>query len=495
MTTSSPTVRRLGAMSFLACFAGLALASAADAAVRYVNAGLATGANNGSSWADAYRGSGALQLALAASTSGDEIWVVAGTYKPSASNRASAFTMKTGVGIYGGFAGTEAAREERDWQSNVTTLTGDLLGNDTASTSTLTDNSYNVVVGTAAGSTAVLDGFTVRSGYANGATATHQDKGSLFLVSGSGNPTVRNCLFTAGRCTFGGGVGYVLSAGATFADCQFVNNIGASYGGAFDTNNGVTKFERCLFKGNTAARAGAVESFGGANTTYTNCIFTGNTATGSNGGGAIWMSASTVTARNCTFTGNSATSLAGCVRNTGGTTTLGNCILWNNTGPGGAVVANQISNGGGTTTATYCVVQGTYAGTGNTATDPLFVNAGALDFTLQAGSPAIDAGSNALVPAGTTTDYAGLARFVDDPSVADSGAGTAPIVDRGAHEKAAPPPPACPPDLDQNGTVSGSDLGIFLGAWGLAGATDFNGDGFTDGADLGQLLVAWGVCP
>jgi len=69
----------------------------------------------------------------------------------------------------------------------------------------------------------------VRSGYANGATATHQDKGSLFLVSGSGNPTVRNCYFTAGRCTFGGGVGYVLSAGATFADCQFVNNIGANY--------------------------------------------------------------------------------------------------------------------------------------------------------------------------------------------------------------------------------------------------------------------------
>ncbi|MBL9140516.1 MAG: right-handed parallel beta-helix repeat-containing protein [Phycisphaerae bacterium] len=495
MKMFSPNVRRLGAWSLAACTVGLAISGSASAAVRYVNVGLTTGANNGTSWADAYRGAGSLQTALVASVAGDEIWVAAGTNTPNPSARTNAFVLKTGVAVYGGFAGTESALAQRDWNANVTILSGDLLGNDNGTSGSLSDNAYHVIVGTAASNTAVLDGFTVRAGNANGATASNYDKGGGIIVAGSGNPTVRNCIFRESVCTFGGGAGYVLNAGATFADCKFISNFGASYGGAFDTNNGVTKFERCLFQSNSAARAGAVESFGGANTTYINCIFTGNTATGSNGGGALWMSASTVTARNCTFYGNSATTLAGCIRNTGGTTTLGNCILWANNGPGGMVVANQISNSGGTTVATYSVVQGTYTGTGNTATDPLVTNAAGLDFTLQATSPCIDAGSNSQVPAGTTTDYAGLPRFVDDTNVVDSGSGTAPMVDRGAHERSAPPPPACPPDLNSDGSVTGADLGIFLSSWGLGGATDFNGDGFTDGADLGELLVAWGVCP
>ena len=40
----------------------------------------ATGANNGSSWTDAF---GDLQTALARAISGDEIWVAAGSYKPT----------------------------------------------------------------------------------------------------------------------------------------------------------------------------------------------------------------------------------------------------------------------------------------------------------------------------------------------------------------------------------------------------------------------------
>mgnify|MGYP000606100283 CR=1 FL=1 len=45
-------------------------------------------------------------------------------------------------------------------------------------------------------------------------------------------------------------------------------------------------------------------------------------------------------------------------------------------------------------------------------------------------------------------------------------------------------------DLDEDGSVDGSDLGILLGAWGDMGG-DLNGDGTTDGLDLGLLLGAW----
>ena len=54
----------------------------------------------------------------------------------------------------------------------------------------------------------------------------------------------------------------------------------------------------------------------------------------------------------------------------------------------------------------------------------------------------------------------------------------------------------CPADLDGSGTVSGSDLGMFLAEWGSPGGpADFNQDGIVDGADMGALLSSWGLCP
>jgi hypothetical protein len=55
-------------------------------------------------------------------------------------------------------------------------------------------------------------------------------------------------------------------------------------------------------------------------------------------------------------------------------------------------------------------------------------------------------------------------------------------------------PPQCPADLDGDGLVDGSDLGVLLGAWGSA-AADLNDDGVADGKDLGIMLGAWGSCP
>ncbi len=117
-----------------------------------------------------------LQTALTGAASGDEIWVAAGTYKPTAgTDRTVTFQLKNGVALYGGFAGTETARTQRNPAVNVTILSGDIDNND-SQTPIITDlttvtgnttNSWHVVTG-ATGAT--LDGFTITAGNNSAAT-------------------------------------------------------------------------------------------------------------------------------------------------------------------------------------------------------------------------------------------------------------------------------------------------------------------------------------
>ncbi len=65
---------------------------------------------------------------------------------------------------------------------------------------------------------------------------------------------------------------------------------------------------------------------------------------------------------------------------------------------------------------------------------PQFVDPANDDYRLLPGSPCIDAGDNAALPASVTVDLDANARFVDDPATEDTGAGTPPIVDLGAYE-------------------------------------------------------------
>lgn len=474
-----------------------ALSSSVQAAIRYVNVGLTTGADDGSSWENAFRTVDGVSRALTAAVSGDQVWVAEGTYEPTSGTARTVFiTMKTGVAVYGGFTGTETDLAQRDLVGNPTILTGDLSRNDNGTTTNLADNSYHVVLATGVAATAVLDGFTVTGGYANGATASNYDKGGGIIILSNGQPTIRNCRFIGNRCTFGGGAGYVLSAGGSFIDCDFIDNLGGSYGGAFDTNAGAVTWTGCLFRNNQAARAGAIETFGVASRSITNCVFIQNRATSANSGGAIWSgNSATVTVRNCTFVANtSATTTGAGYLNTGGTSNLANCVFWNNTGSTGSTTNNQVTTSAGTTTVSYSLVQGGATGTGNISTTPLFVDLAAFDLRLQPDSPGVDAGSSSLIPAGITVDHDGLPRRVDIASTADTGVG-APVVDMGAFETQVPPPPACPADVNADGTVDGADLGLLVGNWGGSGAGDIDASGTVDGADLGLLLSAWGACP
>lgn len=416
----------------------LALSPSAAAGTRFVDANASGGLNDGSSWTDAFQGPGGLQAALAVAVPGDQIFVAQGTYKPTATlTRSVSFALANNVELYGSFLGTESSPAERPpFGATPSILSGDLAGDD--GSAQFGDNSFHIVTTAGTNSSAVLDGFEIRSGAATGGGG-NQDRGGGILCVGAVSPTVRNCRFIANRCTFGGAAGYINNGAApSFTDCSFEDGVGGSFGGAFDiAQGGAVRFERCRFTGNTAARAGALEIFSSTGVVVNNCVFSGNIATGSAGGGGLWLgSGGNPRVTNCTIVANQATAnaVAG-LRNQGATgATVVNCIFWDNEGMGGAQgPGNQVN---GATSVNFSIVEGgfTGGGTGNLAADPLFVNIAGGNYMPTLSSPGIDAGSNADVAPLGTLDLALQPRRADVLGVADTGVGTAPVVDLGAFE-------------------------------------------------------------
>jgi predicted outer membrane repeat protein len=409
--------------SFALAAALLCVSISAEGAIVYVSAG-AAGANDGTSWADAFT---SLQSALSAAVSGDEIWVVAGTYKPTTTtNRSASFALKNGVGIYGGFVGSEVSRTERNPTVNVTILSGDI-----GTVGSTSDNSLHVVTAdSTVTASAVLDGFTIAGGNASGA-ADPDDWGGGFLGN-SASPMVASSTFTGNSASSRGGAVRVDNGSAVFVDCAFTGNSAGVAGGAISAGTVTSlRLTRCTIRGNTAfdgSRGGGIDATN--NVTVAGCLIAQNSDNGVvffQGGNAII---------DTTVTGHGGYGVSPLL----GTSSVSivNSILW-------ADAAGEIYPFGGSVTVTYSDVQGGgFGGAGNVNADPHFVNPGAGNWQLGAGSPAVDSGNNAAVPAGLTTDLAGNPRFYDDPSVADTGSGTPPIVDMGAYERIPPTPTNTP---------------------------------------------------
>jgi hypothetical protein len=150
----------------------------------------ALGNNDGSSWENAYND---LAEALDNAQYGDSIWVAVGTYFPTADdNRHKHFTLKNGVRLFGGFVGTETQIAQRDWELYPTIMDGNIGDSEEA-----TDNSYTVLYINVADSTTLVDGFTIRNGYADGVDSlATMCGGGVFLQAHFGVetlPIVKSC--------------------------------------------------------------------------------------------------------------------------------------------------------------------------------------------------------------------------------------------------------------------------------------------------------------
>ncbi|MCB9279842.1 MAG: T9SS type A sorting domain-containing protein [Lewinellaceae bacterium] len=367
--------------------------------------------NTGTSWGQAFL---TIQKALQTAGAGDQIWVAAGIYYPDEgpgqtdNNTGASFQLVSNVGLYGGFTGSETLLTQRNWMVNETVLDGDI--NQNASSS---GNSINVVRAQNVGSSTVLDGFTIRNGYASSSNGS----GLLNSASGAGNvssPVIANCLFTQNTGSNGGAVYNSASssgiAGTTFTHCVFTNNYASGSGGAI-WNNSTTDGDcspiitHCSFIGNYSSfNAGAVNNDGSSNSSvnpvFTNCIFLGNST--ARYGGAVTSDAHGGTSlplmTNCTFSGNYA-GLGGAVlrNNNGAISTLTNCILWGNSS-----LFSELNSP--VPVIDHSIVEGGYAGDGNLDADPLFVQQPNYNFAptssgdlhLTACSPAI----NSATPTG-----------------------------------------------------------------------------------------------
>ena len=271
--------------------------------------------NDGSSWGNAFSD---VQTAInSAADSANflsksvEVWIATGTYK-----HGSSLTMKNNVAIYGGFSGTETAKDQRNAGQNRTYLDGEnsyrVFHNEYAKSNPLTN-------------TAKLDRITIQNGKIEG------DGGGMYNYYA--DPEITNCTF---------------------------RNNTASEGGAIYNYCSNSNITNCTFNNNTASNGGAIYNFSYSfkcTQTIVNCTFIENSS--DSYGGAISNEFASPTLVNCTLVGNKATTGIG-MRNYYSHPTIKNCIFWN------SLTDNQIEISDTSSSPDFdtCIIQNGYNGNG-----------------------------------------------------------------------------------------------------------------------------------
>lgn len=331
--------------------------------IRYVNKD-GTGDGTGSSWDNASANLQAMIDELAESGDGQpgEVWVAAGEYEPltqliPGTSHTASFRMRNGVSVYGGFAGGESSKTEREkvadgmpWQFvNKTILSAAYYSADNLEFSnnkwTTTSDSRHVVWFAPMDGEAdftlptYLDGVTVRGGYAQGGTGLDDfktDRGAGVYMDGENtylvNSTVTECYAT------GNGGGVYLRGGRVQTSLIYNNNADQGGGAVYVDGQGLV--HRSMLANNSARNgAGAylnhTEGTAPEYLVVSTCVVSNNTSTGNgaiycNGGGVLLQN--TIVNNRCVtatdLTDPNASQTGGLYLN--GYGLVVNSVIWNN---------------------------------------------------------------------------------------------------------------------------------------------------------------------
>ncbi|WP_138434475.1 T9SS type A sorting domain-containing protein [Winogradskyella algicola] len=210
--------------------------------VYYVDAN-ATGANDGSSWTDAFTN---VTDALALTNLNDAVWVAKGTYTLADKNTPIAVNTDE-VDIIGGFAGTETTLAERDLTAihttNATIFTGDINGDDIDGDFSLnkTDNAERLFE--LRTSNATFDGIIFENIYDTSQSGGVEENGVIFIPNSlnANNLKIKNSVFRSNYSN-----GYLLkmrkfNQGLLIENTKFINNTIVNMGLVYvqsDSTNG-----------------------------------------------------------------------------------------------------------------------------------------------------------------------------------------------------------------------------------------------------------------
>lgn len=413
---------RASTMGAFVCASVLFAVGAPAQTVFYVDKANQGPVKDGASWATAFT---AIQDGVEAARAafGGEVWVAAGNYGEARPN-AGSLRLRSGVDLYGGFAGGELARDQRDPAVNITIIDAGESNNGGPAAS--------AVIGA---NDAILDGFVIRHGQG-------QDGAGMLNIDVS--PTVINCVFRENVAQrFGGAVLNAEGATPLFRGCRFASNYAGNSGGAIANTNAAPAVEDCVFEQNDAGNVGgAIFNVEGGDVFLTRSVFDGNSAL--EGGGAIFNEGADPAITACEFYGNETPKFAGAIFNNNGASPLVvNCVFARNNADdrGGAITSlNSLftavnctfayntsfndgsvlfSNASGTTIfnsilwynddrpffeldsvidVRFSNVGGGQDGVGNIAIEPQFTDAENDDFSLKPSSPSINAGTTDGAP-------------------------------------------------------------------------------------------------
>lgn len=380
-------------MAFTMLAVCLAFVSPADARVYRVNGSAAAGGDGGS-WSAPLDEAG-FAAALSGAASGDEFWIAKGVYRPAVPasadgvtsvDQGKSFTLPNGVALYGGFVGSETAREQRDPDKHCVVLTGD-LGLDDGRDARGVTLSADMIRGT--NSKNVLKGTNVKGVRLDGIAVSGGDQGmGAGLSLGRSDVVIQSCLFQGNRAvTFGGGINAVASS-VVIRESRFLGNRGGpnSHGGAVNSVQSNLRLVDCRFEGNAtgadkpgskAGNGGAVQfsdKKGGGRTLFVEgCRFINNAA-GAGGGGLYVQNAGTdVTVRGSIFKENRAAHNGGAARFSTSTNILvEDCLFAGNSTviEGGAMYNSEVGSGGRGMTIRSCTFSGNRTYDDAHVTDP-----------------------------------------------------------------------------------------------------------------------------